>query len=179
MKKAKLLLFLCLGFILSCQVDWIEKNEKTVERIDRDSKLISEIDTVSNGLSEQIKLFETKYESKLETNYKIKNKLDITSKFYSNDTIIFTYILKGLTPLLYKKKRKEGEPIGKLVEKIRCFKTKKYGIEKLREISIYEDDDIEIAKIKLSKKDFKSIEIGDKQYLETQMRFNRVLKVIK
>ena len=157
------------------------EKRKTIKRVDRNSELISEIDTIFNGssFSEQIKLFKTKNESKLESNHKLDSLIDITLTFYSNDTIIFADILNGMYPKLYKKKRKDDEPIGKLIEKIRYFKNKKAGVEKSREILIYENDDIEKVRIKLSEKIFESIEIDDKQYLETQIKYNRVLKAFE
>jgi len=180
MKKRIYLLLLLFVFITSCQNNWIEKTEETVKRVDRNSELISEIDTIfKESFSEQIKLFKTKYESKLESNHKLDNQIDITLKFYSNDTIIFADILNSLSPKLYKKKRKDDEPIGKLLEKIRYFKNKKNGVEKLREILIYENDDIENVRIKLSEKIFESVEIGDEEYLETQMKYNRVIKAFE
>ncbi len=181
MNKVNILLpILFLGLLISCQTNWITETEKIIEKSDKKFKLIKEIDTIENSQIEtNIQLFRFDDISKLKINFKMSEYgflIDLTQIFYKNDTIIFADKIYGLTPLIYKRKRKNDEPPSELIERISYFKNKKSGIEKIRRIPFYQNDNIESKRKELQKLEFEIKEIGEKEYSEIEYQFDRYIK---
>ncbi|GGK40399.1 MULTISPECIES: hypothetical protein [Flavobacteriaceae] len=179
MKKTKLFLIIFLGFILSCQVDWIEKNEKLIENIERNSKLVKKIDTIENFINLKIQFLETDDKSKIEFKTGLGNVVKLDLKLYKNDSFIFAENSYSIEALKDKRKRNDDEPIGEIIEKNIYYKNKKSGVQKTRKIPFYNFDDIPNLKLELLKKEYEIIEIGEKGYLESEKSYNGLMSVIK
>jgi len=181
MKKINILVpILSLGLLISCQTDWITKNEYIVEKSEKKFKLIKQIDTILNSQFEtKIHLFESGNLSKLEINSKFSeygNLIDLTQTFYKNDTIIFTKKVYGLSPFIYKRERKKDEPPSELFEKITYFKNKMSGIEKIRRLPFYQNDNIEIKRKELQELEFKIKDAGTEEYSNIETQYDKYLK---
>jgi len=181
MKKINILLpILLLGLLISCQTDWITKTENTIEKSEKKFKLIKQIDTIENSQLEiKIQLFKTGNISKIEINSKFSEfgfLIDLNQEFYKNDTIIISEKIYGLSPLIYKRERKNDEPPSELIEKISYFKNKKNGIQKIRTISFYQNDNIEIKRKELQELEFEIKDIGEKEYSNIKNQYDRYNK---
>ena len=178
MKKIKIYLtILILGLLISCQTDWKEDYEKIIEKSERDFKVIKQVDTIVNlNTQTKIHLYQTSKILKLEVNFKMENYFDVTNEYYKNDSIVFTEKINGIVPFVYKRERKNEEPIGELIERISYFKDKRAGVEKLRKVDFYLGDDVEKRNDELRKLDFEIKEIGEKEYSQIEKTYNRYNK---
>jgi len=124
-------------------------------------------------------LLETDDKSKIEFKSGIGNIDKFDLKLYKNDSFVFAEKSYTIEPLTNKIKRNEDQPIGEIVEKNIHYRNKKSGIEKMRKISFYNFDDIPNLKLELFKKEYETIEVGEKGYLQSEKSYNGLMSVIK
>ena len=177
----KLLPIFILGLLISCQTDWITEYEKIVEKSNEDFSLVKQADTLDNSNNRITNYsYESKEVSKLEVNFNKHNLFNNTTEFYKNDSLIFVEKVNARSPIIYNRQKEKSEPVGEIIERISYFKNKNYGIEKSRRVKFYLGDDMDNELKKqieeLKKLDFEIKEIGVKEYLHIQQKYEQYSK---
>lgn len=167
---------ICLSLLFSCQSVDNRSTEQIIKKFEENSTLIKEVASTENGFSTKIQLYETKAITKIAIASNYEKYIDINQQYYKNDTMIIAEIVQGITPIIYKKTRETHQPIGELVDKIIYFESSSTGIEKRRELKIYENDDVELLKSDLLKKDYEIRAIGTEEYIQVQENFEGLLE---
>lgn len=177
----KLFPVLILGLLMSCQTDWKTDYEEIAEKSNEDFSVVKQADTLDNSNNRiTIYSYESNGVSKLEVNFNKHNLFNNTAEYYKNDSLIFAEKVNARNRVIYKREREKSEPVGEIIERISYFRNTKYGIEKSRRVEFYLEDDIDDELRKqneeLKKLDFEVKEIGEKEYLDIQQRYERYSK---
>ncbi|MCY2686802.1 hypothetical protein [Salinimicrobium sp. TH3] len=180
MKKIhRLLPIFMIGLFISCKSDWTTDYQNIIKKQKEDFTIVKQADSLEKDSNNRITIYsyESNGISKLEVN---SNKYDLfnnQTEYYKNDTLLFVEKVFETIPIIYKRQRKEQEPIGEIIERVSFFKNREYGIEKSRRIVFHLADDLsdEVDKQieQLKKLDFEIKEIGGKEYSQVQQRYER------
>lgn len=119
------------------------------------------------------KEFTTGQIKKVQVNMDYPSLINLEINYYDNEGFIFGEIIKGTTVLLYKRNRLEDEPYATIIESRTYYKNKNEGINLIREINLYEGDDIENIKKKLRKKEFEQRSLGAEDYTDLNEKYNQ------
>ena len=177
MKKKKLyFLILIIPFIVSWNLDWVNKIEKKIERINKNAIQISIRNNIMLNVNSETKTFKTETETKVQITYFYEKYINVKQEYFKNKRGIFAKTEKGIVPKIYKKKKKKNEPYGVIFEKIIYFKNKNLGIEKYRELPVNGNEDYQNLRLILSKKEFKINNIGLQKYLQIENKYNEIKK---
>ncbi|WP_439128566.1 hypothetical protein [Polaribacter sp.] len=175
-KKYTYFLIFVIPFFVFWNVNWVNKIEQKVKSFQRKAVQISVKNVFISNINSEIKVFKNDNKKKLQVTYYVEKYMDVKQEFFKDDRYMFANIEKGITPLLYKRKRKSTEPYGQIFEKIVYFKNKNIGIEKYRELPVYGNEDYQSLKLELLKKDFSIKNIGLKEYLQIEDKYKEIDK---
>ena len=165
-------------FTLITQNSWIKDIDALIQTIDLNaneikSKLITKDDTVSKYSKSKLdKNFRTVicitgkdnflYEFKV---YHSKNKFFLISEFNN-----FAFYYKGINSTM--------RPISEIKETKLYFKNDSIGIEYIRSIDVFENQNIDSLKVELLKKPFTSKPLNNIDYIKNKNRLKRMKKII-
>jgi len=180
MRNFKLIsFFVALLFIVACNSDWLKNVENTVHKMDENAVLEKEMDSTNKHFTTRIQKFKIDNKLKIQAGFSFNDTLQMNTVYYKNEDLIILENKKACEPLIYKRKRKQNEPFAKLIEQITYFKSEKYGVQKTKELKLYEGNNLDSLKKELSKKEFEVKEIGEKEYSEIKAKYASIVRNIE
>lgn len=143
-------------FFAILNIDWIKQVEKTIDQIDRNATQVDRTEMKEKDAKSI--LSQSKFDdfSKMALEYAHGDLMDIAVNYYAKDDFIFAHFVKGKEVILYKRQKRENDPVSILIESKTYFKNEKEGIRKSRQIKVHTNDNIESLNLQLQKKEFET-----------------------
>lgn len=176
MKKSLVLLFYFPVIFFGCKMNWVEQTEESVESIQGSAKLVKETNLSTETEISTVKVYETNSHTRLKGTSKIDTLIDISWEYHVNDSVIRAELMSGVYFKVYKREREENEPYASLMDRRTYFKNKNEGIEKFREIDVFDYEDFDSLQKELNKKEFTTKVLGTKDYSNVEKQYNNLLK---
>ena len=123
--QKNLSLILLMVLLSSFQQNWITKRIQSVDEINSEITFIKNVEKQHEDGKENIKLFMDNSASLIQYTQDFEEYYSFTKSYYKKDNIIIAEITYGLIPILYKKIRKDGEPLGYVLHEVKYFKNVK------------------------------------------------------
>src|SRR5690554_7361862 len=161
-------LYFLIFFTFGLQVDWLEQTKELIIDVDNNSILVNtKLEEEKNGTITK-KEFIADQIRKVQVIMDYPSSINLEINYYDNEGFIFGEVIKGTTVLLYKRNRLDDEPYASIIESQTYFKNKNEGINLIRELNLYEGDDIENIKKKLQKMEFEQRSLGSEDYIRSE-----------
>lgn len=176
MKKTLIIFFYLSILLFGCKTNWIDQTEESIENIQESALLVKETDISTATEVGTVKIYETGDHTRIRGTSKIDTLIDISWEYHLNDSIIRAELMSGVYFKVYKREREENESYASLMDRRTYFKNKNEGIEKFREIDVFDFEDFDSLQKELSKKEFTIKELGARDYSKVQKQYNNLLK---
>lgn len=176
MKKPLIILFYLSIILCGCKMNWVDQTEESIESIQESAKLVKETDLSTKTEISTVKIYETNNYTRIKGTSKIDTLIDISWEYHVNDSIIRAELMSGVYFKVYKREREENESYASLMDRRTYFKNKNEGIEKFREIDVFDYEDFDSLQKELNKKEFTTKVLGAKDYSNVEKQYNNLLK---
>ena len=172
MSKLLILTFIVFGL----QTDWLSDTQKLVAEIDNNSVLINTKEEKDKNGNTRITFLKSNDNQKINAEFEYEELINVSANYYEMNGFVFSEIMSGQDVLIYKRKRLSNEPYGTLFESQTYFKNENEGIKLLRKINIYETDEIDDIRKKMSELEFKKKELGSEDYKKIKEKYEQIKK---
>ena len=161
------------------QTNWVEDIDILISTIDSNAKVVASKNN-SDGES-IIKYTKSKLYNNIKTlvilESKDKNTFDLEYTVYQNNNVIIAQLTSSIETLFYKGATDLNRPKSLIKESRKYFKNDSIGIEYLRQIDVFENQNIDSLKLELQKKPFEKKPLDNVAYIEVEERLQRMRKI--
>ncbi|MGG5488284.1 hypothetical protein [Gaetbulibacter sp. PBL-D1] len=175
-----LLIFSCDSEAEDARIDWVKKIDNKIVKYNNSAQI--ENTKVIDEFGGKTKVIV--YNKNSEGIYKVKGEykeadFEMISEFYIQNDMIILEKKYGLTPLLYKRQRKDNEPCCQILEILNYYKSKEKAKQYERELKFLYPNDYKLKDLDdINLEDVKDEGIGFNNYSESEQQLQHLKELL-